>query len=195
MSGQFSIKTRTLTSLFFCLLALAQISTAKVLKIRPSEFKSKIINQNEAFVLFYSPDCPHCHELLHRMKHLAQLRETEPVKAFKMNCKAHPEYITKYDLLYYPSFAYFKNGEMKSIMPAERSSSPSDVASWIDSQTDKLSDRLKSLAKSTNMKSIKSQQKVHLRENKATMLSFTQSVIEYNTLSAKALSGIDEFTI
>lgn len=184
---------RSLTSLLLCLLGLASIVSCGIEAIGPVDFKRKVIAKKEAFVLFYSPDCHHCHDLMNLMRPLAQVSQPQSVKVLKINCKAHPEYIMKYDLKYFPSLAYFNRGEFESIMPSDKAYSAADVTQWMISKSDSLHDSQKGFSKLSHMKSSERELTNELINNQGAEKQHPMSVVQYGTLLATALSGDDSF--
>lgn len=133
-SKQSASRSAILWTLVLAFLLSTTVKCSTLKRIGPDRFEQVLDKKPIAFVLFYDPRCWHCKQLIAKLKELKHDLQDNKVAIYLMNCRNHPRYIRDYDLKYFPSLSFFKEGELETIMPSHRAESVEGVAKWVNNK-------------------------------------------------------------
>ena len=108
-----------------------------IIELTNANYEQYLNGQKPTLVEFYAPWCGHCKNLAPEMAILGDAlvkARTESIQVAKVNCDAHRDVCSKYDVKGYPTIKYFPFG---ATTPEDYSSgrSAEDIANFLNDKT------------------------------------------------------------
>ncbi|KAA0187216.1 putative protein disulfide-isomerase ER-60 [Fasciolopsis buskii] len=98
--------------LLLCLFAILPLALADVVELTGDDFARRVSEKEYTLVMFYAPWCGHCKQLKPHFEEAASLlaKTDTNVRLARLDCTAHGDKCTEFQVNGYPTVKLFKNG-------------------------------------------------------------------------------------